>query len=148
VERKIESPNRELGSEYTGETGAMRRLGRAVSLRQLPNAAYDRARKAYGHKGPYLPMIYQACREDEFSYEYRHGVTSFGAFTYCLAAVLRRYGHQGEGISFEQLLRRVGKDLKELGYDQKPCLVGPRARRSREIPWRGSGSKRRRRQGK
>jgi len=148
VERKIESPNRELGSEYTGETGAMRRLGRAVSLRQLPNAAYDRARKAYGHKGPYLPMIYQACREDEFSYEYRHGVTSFGAFTYCLAAVLRRYGHQGEGISFEQLLRRVGKDLKELGYDQKPCLVGPRALRSRGIPWRGSGSKRRRRQGK
>ena len=148
VERKIESPNRDLGSEYTGETGAKRRLGRAVSLRQLPNAAYDRARKAYGHKGPYLPMIYQACGEDQFSYEYRHGVTSFGAFSYCLAAVLRRYGRQGEAISFEQLLGRVGKDLKELGYDQKPCLVGPRALRSREIPWQGVGSARQRRKGK
>jgi hypothetical protein len=88
-------------------------------------------------------MIYQACQEDGFSYEYRHGVTSFGAFTYCLAAVLRRYGHQGDTISFEQLMRKVGKDLEELGYDQKPCLVGPSALRSRKIPWHGVGRKRR-----
>ena len=35
--------------------------------------------------GPYLPLIIEACGEDEFSYEYRHGATSHGAFTFSLA---------------------------------------------------------------
>jgi hypothetical protein len=141
VERKIESPNRELGSEYTGESGAKRRLGRAISLRSLPNKDYNRVRKTYRHKGPYLPMIYQACGEDEYSYEYRHGVSSYGAFTYCLSAVLRRHGHQGKALSFDELAKRVGKDLHELGYDQTPCLVGPTGLRSQKVPWQGAGSK-------
>jgi hypothetical protein len=32
--------------------------------------------------GPYLPLIIEACQEKEFSYEYRDGATSYGAFTY------------------------------------------------------------------
>jgi len=59
-----------------------------------------------------------------YSYEYRHGVSSYGAFTYCLSAVLRRSGHQGQALSFDELSKRVGKDLHELGCDQTPCLVG------------------------
>lgn len=140
VERKIQSPNRELGSEYTGESQAKRRLGRAVSVRSLPNRKYNKARDDYEHKGPYLPMIYQACGESEFSYEYRHGVTAYGAFTYSLARILRRLGHQGRGISFEALRNQIAEDLADLGYDQTPCLVGPTALRSRTIPWKGIGS--------
>jgi hypothetical protein len=140
VERKIQSPNRELDSTYTGESKAKRRLGRAVSVRSLPNKQYNQARKTYKHEGPYLPMIYQACQEDEFSYEYRHGVTAYGAFTYSLARIIRRLGHQGRGISFEGLRDQLAEDLTELGYDQTPCLVGPTALRKRTIPWQGVGS--------
>ena len=39
-------------------------------------------------------------------------------------AVLRRSGHQGQALSFDELSKRVGKDLHELGCDQTPCLVG------------------------
>jgi metacaspase-1 len=140
VERKIDSPNRQLGPEYTGEMKATRRLGRAISLRTLPNKQYDRARKIYKHNGPYLPMIYQACGENEFSYEYRHGVTSYGAFTYCFARILRHYGHQGRGISFENLCKEVGDDLHDLGYEQTPCVVGPSSLRSQMVPWGGVGA--------
>jgi metacaspase-1 len=144
VERKIESPNRELGSDYVGEFKAKRRLGRAVSVRTLPNKQYDHARKIYDHKGPYLPMIYQACGEDQFSYEYRHGVTAYGAFTYCLARILRRYGYEGKGLTFDNLCKKIGDDLEDLGYDQSPCLIGPGDLRSKKVPWSGgeSGKKR------
>ncbi|MBA3351849.1 MAG: caspase family protein [Blastocatellia bacterium] len=141
VERKIDSPNRELETEFTGESKAKRRLGRAVNLRTLPSKEYDRARQQYKHKGPYLPMIYQACGENEYSYEYRHGVTSYGAFTYSLARILRRLGHQGRGITFSGLRDRIAKDLIELGYQQDPCLIGPGALCSQTVPWRGSGSR-------
>ena len=29
----------------------------------------------HGHKGPYLPLIFEACQEDQYAYEYRDGVT-------------------------------------------------------------------------
>lgn len=144
VERKIESPNKGLDRAYIGESGATRRLGRAVNLRTLPNRQYNLARETYKHHGPYLPMIYEACSEGGYSYEYRHGVTSFGAFTYCLAAVLRRQAHAGKNISFEALLKETSRDLHELGYDQKPCLVGPGGLRSAKVSWAGAGSKARR----
>src|SRR5260370_21050358 len=55
--------------------GANRRLGRAVSLRQLSKTKYNRVRQKQGHEGPYLPMIYEACGEQEQASEYRHGLT-------------------------------------------------------------------------
>src|SRR5262249_26085584 len=53
--------------------------------RPSPPRQYARPRKQQRHAGPYLPIIYEACKEQELAYEYRHGVTSYGAFTYSLS---------------------------------------------------------------
>jgi metacaspase-1 len=66
------------GADYLGSTGATYRLGRAVALRRLPNRKYDRERRALHHHGPYLPVILEACQEQELAYEYRDGATSYG----------------------------------------------------------------------
>ena len=67
-ERDLPSPNRSLarsrvGVDYLGTTGATYRMGRAVALRGLPNRAFDRECRALGHRGPYLPIIVEACQE-------------------------------------------------------------------------------------
>jgi hypothetical protein len=73
----------------------------------------------------------EACGEAELSYEYRHGVQSYGAFTYALATQLRRYRR----VTFETLVERVGDQLAELGYRQQPQVLGPSEVRSSMIPW-------------
>jgi metacaspase-1 len=118
---------------YTGPAGVTRRLGRSVVLRSLPDKQYDAVRKALGHHGPYLPIIFQACQEDQLAREYRHGVTSYGAFTYTLAATLRR--QRRRRITFDALLRATGVALEELGYDQRPAVVGPRKWLAQPVPW-------------
>jgi len=122
-------------TDYVGESRATRLLGRAVGLRTLPNKTYDQVRKALGHHGPYLPIVYEACREDQYSYEYRHGVTSYGAFTYCLARILRDFHKQGVAVTFERLLQETAEQLTELDYQQTPVLVGPKELLKRPIPW-------------
>ena len=109
-ERPLPSPNRSLaqsrvGPEYLGTSGATFRIGRAVGLRGLPNRVYDRECAALGHRGPYLPIIVEACQEQELSYEYRDGATSYGAFTYSLAKELRRSRQAGRNPSFRTLVR-------------------------------------------
>ena len=59
-----------------GEAGDENRLFRASALRP-DDEDFDNARKAYGHHGPFMPVILHACQEQQFSYEYRHGVTSY-----------------------------------------------------------------------
>ncbi len=113
------------GAAYIGKNGATNRFGRAVALRSLATREYDRRRKNYGHHGPYLPVIMEACQENELSYEYRHGVTSYGAYTYSLATVLRTNRLLGKNPSFHELTRLVEKQLRSLKYDQTPCLLGP-----------------------
>lgn len=119
VPRRLRQLNRELAEDadvrraYSGASGNVWRLGRAMNLRTLPHARYDQVRQAQGHRGPYLPIIFQACQENEYSYEYRHGVTSYGAFTYCLAKNLRRE----RKITFQDLARKTGEELHELDYD-------------------------------
>lgn len=140
IPRKLSPFNRSLargpdGTDYVGESGAKHRLGRAVSVRTLPNREYDRVRRELGHHGPYLPMIFQACGEDEYSYEYRHGVTSYGAFTYALSTILRRFRKQNRPLTFQRLLDETRKTLHTLEYDQTPCLVGPRPVLNQRIPW-------------
>jgi hypothetical protein len=80
-------------------------------------------------------MILEACRENEYAYEYRHGVTSYGAFTFALAQNLRGAARRGRPPSFEALLRQTGRTLTELKYDQHPVLVGPKA--VLRVPCRG-----------
>jgi hypothetical protein len=125
--------------QYAGPSGATLRLGRAMSLRGLPDKEYDKRRKQLGHKGPYLPVVYEACGEAELSYEYQHGVIGHGAFTYALVAALRRLGSAGEAVTFADLLKETGRVLKELGYDQHPEVVGPKAVLKAPVPWKGPG---------
>ena len=137
VPRPLRQLNRELAEDpgvipaYSGASGNVWRLGRAMNLRTLPYAQYDQVRETQGHRGPYLPIIFQACQEDEYSYEYRHGVTSYGAFTYCLAKNLRR----DRKITFQDLAQRTGEELHELDYDQTPALVGPKPLLRANVPW-------------
>jgi hypothetical protein len=140
-ERTFTSPNRDLAKKdkdaaYLGDNRATYRFGRSVNLRSLAAKEYDRRREAYGHQGPYLPIIMEACQESQLSYEYRHGVTSYGAYTYSLATVLRRLrGKEKKNPTFAELTKLVDAQLKQLKYEQTPCLLGPSATIAQPIPW-------------
>lgn len=139
--REFKSPNRSFdkdkvaGRAYVGSSGATRRLGRAVDLRTLPNAEYDRVRKQLNHEGPYLPTIFQACQEGEVAEEYRHGVTSYGAFTYSLCAILRAHRRAKRKIGFAALVKETEERLHSLGFPQTPQLLGAKAVITRPIQW-------------
>jgi len=145
VERKVEQLNPDLADlpEFTGKSRATRRLGRAISLRTLPTKRYDKVREDLGHHGPYLPMLYEACAEQEFSYEYRDGATSYGAFTYCLTQALRKAGHAGRTMNFQELRDEIAQKLQRLQYTQTPALLGPTALLESKVPWRPSTLKKR-----
>ena len=110
------------------------RLGRGTGLRGLAPEVYERERRRLRHRGPYLPVILEACQERELAYEHRDGTSSFGAFTFALARVLRAAG-RGRPISFQAIARRTAAHLAALGYDQTPNLIGPRDILRRRVPW-------------
>ena len=124
-----------LETRYFGKDGATERLGRAAMRRTLSTKAYE-DRKAGDQPaipaGPYLPLIIEACGEGELSYEYRHGAVSHGAFTYSLAAILR----EKKKITFQALVEQTGARLSDLGYAQKPQILGPSAHVGALTPWR------------
>jgi hypothetical protein len=124
---------RDLGDG--GEDDGRRRIGHARDLRRMARPDSEKVRAELGHRGPFMPLIIQACREEEFSYEYTHGVTSYGAFTYAFTATLRRLRHQGKTPTFVELVEETGRVLAELGYEQHPQIEGPREFRSRPIPF-------------
>lgn len=111
------------------------RLGRASCLRSLPPTIYERERRQMGHRGPYLPVIFEACQEHELSYEHRDGAASYGAFTFVLAKVLRESGKGPRAPSLLALSRLAAAGLVALGYEQTPSLVGPRSVVRRSVPW-------------
>ncbi len=140
VDRRFTPPNKSLadhkdGALYLGQSRANHRLGRGINLRSLSNHDYDRVRTALGHHGPYLPTILSACAEGELASEYRHGVTSYGAFTYSLAKAIRAERKKRPGLTFERLVTLVRDELKTLGYDQTPELLATKDRRKGKIPW-------------
>ncbi|MCC6609481.1 MAG: caspase family protein [Burkholderiales bacterium] len=115
---------------FLGAEGATKRLGRGVGL-WTDQRHFQRARATYGnHKGGYTPIMLQACREAELASEYRHGVTSYGAFTYSLTTIFRQLRRQ---TSLQQLLPLVARRLRELGYDQQPVLSGPKVQLRRSL---------------
>jgi hypothetical protein len=140
VSRDFTPVNRSLsGSDdrtaYLGESGVKSRLGRAWRLRELENDRYDAVRKELGHSGPYMPVILEACAEGELAMEYRHGVASYGAFTYCAAKILRGSRKRGVNLTYEQLVQKTRDELKELHYKQSPQVVGPAVSRAAQLPW-------------
>jgi metacaspase-1 len=139
-DRPLTSPNPSLvqdkrGKDYLGESGATYRMGRAVGLRSLPSKEYDATRKALKHYGPYLPVIMEACQENQLSYEYRHGVQSYGAFTFSLAAELRAGRGKRGTPTFVELIKAVDGRLRKLKYDQTPNLVGAKKIVEQPVPW-------------
>lgn len=139
-DRDLQTANRSLarsseGAQFLGANGVTHRLGRGVSLRGLPNNRYDRERKELDHHGAYLPIIVEACQEQELSYEYRDGANSYGAFTFALAKILRETRKKGTNPNFRTLTKLTADRLKLLGYNQTPCLIGPGSLLGKPIPW-------------
>jgi len=124
---------------WTGKSGGVRRLGRATSLWLPTDAAYRKARKANGHKGPYTPMLFEACKEGESAYEYRHGVTSHGAFTFALCSVLRDAARDPRRnrrpLTFSGLIQETARRIKSVVADpQHPQLQCPAERLNEPLP--------------
>lgn len=128
---------------YTGKSGASNRILRGVPLRALAKdkETRDMRETKHGHKGPYLPLIFEACGEDQYASEYRDGVTAYGAFTYFVTKTLFDLGHEHAGtrrkrkFTFQDLVINVAEVMKPY-YNQQPQLVGPKAWRRAEVPWK------------
>lgn len=119
---------------YNGLNGKTNKLGRAIPLwNNLRD--YEIAKKKYGASGPFMPVILEACSENESAYEYRHGVTSYGAFTYSLTTILRQLRSKGKKISFADLIEKTSQQLSDLDYNQTPVLVGPKIRTEGMLPF-------------
>lgn len=139
VARDFKRLNRQFSSQpdanaaFFGTDGTSTRIGRASLLRSQAEQEYRRHKRRAGSSriGPYLPLIIEACQEKEFSYEYRHGVTSYGAFTYSLALELRRRRR----VSYQRLVEVTADRLAELGYAQRPQILGPRVVVNARVPW-------------
>jgi hypothetical protein len=139
VERDFARLNRRFSSEpdvnaqFFGEAGTSTRLGRASLLRQETEEEYKRRKRRAGSPrvGPFLPLIIEACGEKQLSYEYRHGVTSYGAFTFSMCLELRKR----KRISFERLVELTKVRLADLGYEQEPQILGPKSVLKRRVPW-------------
>ena len=132
------SRSKQYKEEFFGSNGATFRLGRAVSYRGMSGAQYDKAKKkANGPVGPYLPLIMEACGESQLAYEYQHGVSSYGAFTFSMASLLRRYATQSP-ISFKVLMDLTKEQLEDLQYDQVPQILGPNKIVNANVPWRAA----------
>ncbi len=124
-----------LQPRYFGRKLTTRRLGRAAARRNLSAEEYKRRRKGDQPeipKGPYLPLMIEACDEAESSYEYRNGAISNGAFTFSLAATLR----DKKKITFAELVAATGEVLSDLRYDQHPQILGPTKIMDAQVPWR------------
>jgi len=78
-----------------------------------------------------MPIIFEACGEEQLSYEYRHGATSYGAFTFALAKNLRAARARP---TYQQLIDKTNHTLKSLSYDQTAQAVGPKSIISTVVP--------------
>lgn len=123
---------------WVGKSGSVRRLGRATSLWLPTDRAFERAKKAGHHHGPYTPILYEACAEGESAYEYRHGVESHGAFTYAMCGALRdavRASGRMRRLTFSGLLAEATQRIESVVAEpQHPQLVCPHMRRTQRVP--------------
>ena len=134
----VQSKNRRLDYRH----GPVRQLGCAAGLRDagltparqpaVVAKKFNAARKAFGHSGPFMPFILQACAEGELAYEYRHGAQSNGAFTWFLGEAMQAARTR---ISWQDLIADVGRRITAQGYKQNPQLVCPKELRREKIPW-------------
>jgi hypothetical protein len=122
------------------------RLGFGMSLRELDKPSFTAVSRRLGHKGPYMPVLVYACKENELAYEYMHGAVSHGAFTFSLAKTLRREVRERRARpTYHDLVRMVRRDLRVLGYDQVPSLAGPREKLALAVPFPSAAARAKRR---
>jgi metacaspase-1 len=129
VSRKFKSALPGIDGEqkaYTGQNHCTYKLGRAVPLRTLQQADYDAVRKRQKHDGPFLPVVLEACGDDQPSFEYPDGATIHGAFTYALTNAIRQNGSGELNLTFKKLMDAIQVRLRDLGIGQQPQIVGPR----------------------
>ncbi|MBF6023214.1 caspase family protein [Lysobacter niastensis] len=119
----------ETDMPLAGMTG---RLGYAMPVRTQRIQAMRERRKELGHKGPYMPVLLYACGEQQSAYEYEHGATSHGAFTFALVKNWRESRRTG-GMTAQELVRLTSKELEGLRYDQKASLAGPPSQLKRPL---------------
>ena len=123
--------------KWLGENGSVRRMGRGTSLWTPSAGEYRAAKAAVAHHGPYVPVMLEACAEGELAYEYRHGVTAFGAFTYSVCSVLHQVARQSKRprMNFEQLIAQAAERIATVVAEpQSPQLNCAEARRREQIP--------------
>jgi hypothetical protein len=77
---------------FLGEHGATNRIGRAGSLRLVDPDMAANIQAANGNAGPYMPIIFEACRANESAEEYADGPTTNGAFTLSFVDSLKTVG--------------------------------------------------------
>lgn len=126
--------NDKHSEQFTGKNSATFKFGRAIPL-WSDVKEFEKSKKKYGHEGPFVPVLLQACQEGESAWEYRHGVTSFGAFTYCMTTILRELKRSKKNITFNDIVERTTARLKELDYKQEPILFGPGVKKKEKIPF-------------
>jgi hypothetical protein len=110
---------------YSGKDNCTERLGRSVVRRALADSKFDKLRKDTKWNGPYLPVIIEACKEEETSAEYLHGQVSYGAFTFAFCQVLRQARVDKRQPSFAQLVKLTLEKIQRMGYPQSPEILGP-----------------------
>ena len=118
------TPGRGNDPRWFAHGPARGRLGSAVNLRPRTKDDYDQRRARLGHRGPYVPILIQACQEHELAFEYRHGNVAYGAFTFNFVEELRSGLQLRRSVS--DVVESVGHRLSRLGYLQRPNLVGPK----------------------
>lgn len=134
-DRKIGGPKNGIQLETYQGAGDTGRLGRGSRSRAADDTTKKAIRKALGHDGPFQPLIYHACREGEYAWEYRHGAHAYGAFTYAMSLAVRAAAKGGKPPTFTSLLESVAARLKELDYQQTPGIFGPETVRKSAVPW-------------
>ena len=115
-------PKAAKGVSNLDPSAPMRQLGRGVSLRPEHVKGVG---KAFGHYGPYMPVVLMACKATELAHEYRHGGGhSYGAFTYALSQVLRD-ATRAKIKTTKDLCNQINTRLPVLGYQQHCVPDGP-----------------------
>jgi hypothetical protein len=125
-------------AEMMGRKGVTYRIGRGMRLRECLSKS-ESAGLVKQKKALYLPVLLEACGEEQLSYEYRHGTISYGAFTYSMVKNLRA----SPAITFRSLIKRTSETLRTLRYDQKPQMVGPAKVLRSRVPGGGQSTPKR-----
>ena len=110
-------------------------LGQSQDIRA--EGDYKTVRSAFGHKGPYLPLMMFACGESELASEYDHGAISYGAFSFVFAKTLREQARKRKPPSLKQVVDATRRELKRLGYNQTPELIGSQTKYGADTSLRG-----------